>query len=168
MTTQRRGNRATRSQRSPRFSTSCAPRVDYRADFERLSPPPRALDAPPDLASTSSTRPLPRRPSPPPPPTPATSADPLSQKPSLPTSPRSAGSTSRSTRQGGCVPPARSPGRRADRRLCGATQTAGYHVGEEPDERSVETCRKHGVPINSLCRQLEVRRLPSLRRGGCR
>lgn len=23
--------------------------------------------------------------------------------------------------------------------------------------RSVETCRKHGVPINSLCRQLEVR-----------
>lgn len=47
-------------------------------------------------------------------------------------------------------------------------RTAGYHVGEEPDERSVETCRKHGVPINSLCRQLEVRRLPSLRRGGCR
>ncbi|GAA5898537.1 hypothetical protein JCM8208_004691 [Rhodotorula glutinis] len=33
--------------------------------------------------------------------------------------------------------------------------TAGYHVGEEPDERSVETCKKHGVPINSLCRQLE-------------
>ncbi|GAA6047990.1 hypothetical protein JCM3770_006459 [Rhodotorula araucariae] len=33
--------------------------------------------------------------------------------------------------------------------------TAGYHIGEEPDERSVETCQKHGVPINSVCRQLE-------------
>ncbi|KDE03446.1 hypothetical protein MVLG_06058 [Microbotryum lychnidis-dioicae p1A1 Lamole] len=33
--------------------------------------------------------------------------------------------------------------------------TAGYHVGEEPDERSVATCKKHGVPINSLCRQLQ-------------
>lgn len=47
-----------------------------------------------------------------------------------------------------------------------ARRTAGYHIGEEPDERSVETCRKHGVPINSLCRQLEGRRrrssLPSL------
>ncbi|CEQ39354.1 SPOSA6832_00880, partial [Sporobolomyces salmonicolor] len=54
--------------------------------------------------------------------------------------------------------------------------TAGYHVGEEPDERyapppcirlvaeadhvtsgrrSVEVCRKHGVPINSHARQLQ-------------
>ncbi|BGP53233.1 hypothetical protein JCM8202_002560 [Rhodotorula sphaerocarpa] len=32
--------------------------------------------------------------------------------------------------------------------------TAGYHVGEEPDERSVAVCQKHGVPINSTCRQL--------------
>ncbi|GAA5826225.1 hypothetical protein JCM11251_007215 [Rhodosporidiobolus azoricus] len=33
--------------------------------------------------------------------------------------------------------------------------TAGYHVGEEPDERSVAVCRKHNVPINSTCRQLQ-------------
>lgn len=33
--------------------------------------------------------------------------------------------------------------------------TAGYHVGSEPDERTIETCRKHGVPINSRCRQLK-------------
>ncbi|GAA5978994.1 hypothetical protein JCM10908_002764 [Rhodotorula pacifica] len=32
--------------------------------------------------------------------------------------------------------------------------TAGYHVGEEPDERSTAVCKKHGVPINSTCRQL--------------
>lgn len=38
-----------------------------------------------------------------------------------------------------------------------ARSTAGYHVGEEPDERSVEVCRKHNVPINSTCRQLAVR-----------
>ncbi|SCV72334.1 BQ2448_3871 [Microbotryum intermedium] len=35
--------------------------------------------------------------------------------------------------------------------------TAGYHVGEEPDERTVATCKKHGVPISSLCRQLQAR-----------
>ncbi|GAA6061103.1 hypothetical protein JCM10212_006134 [Sporobolomyces blumeae] len=33
--------------------------------------------------------------------------------------------------------------------------TAGYHVGEEPDERTVAVCRKHGVPINSTARQLQ-------------
>ncbi|KAK4703043.1 low molecular weight phosphotyrosine protein phosphatase, partial [Phenoliferia sp. Uapishka_3] len=33
--------------------------------------------------------------------------------------------------------------------------TGGYHVGSDPDERSVATCRKHNVPINSTCRQLE-------------
>ncbi|KAL7344333.1 phosphotyrosine protein phosphatase I superfamily [Rhodotorula toruloides] len=33
--------------------------------------------------------------------------------------------------------------------------TAGFHVGEEPDERSVEVCRRHGVPVNSVCRQFE-------------
>ncbi|TFK36855.1 phosphotyrosine protein phosphatase I superfamily [Crucibulum laeve] len=32
--------------------------------------------------------------------------------------------------------------------------TAGYHVGEEPDERTVSVCKKHGVPINSLARQV--------------
>ncbi|KAJ2921144.1 hypothetical protein H1R20_g15950, partial [Candolleomyces eurysporus] len=32
--------------------------------------------------------------------------------------------------------------------------TAGYHVGEEPDERTVATCKKHGVPINSYARQV--------------
>ncbi|GAA6029959.1 hypothetical protein JCM8097_009189 [Rhodosporidiobolus ruineniae] len=33
--------------------------------------------------------------------------------------------------------------------------TGGYHVGEAPDERSVAVCKKHGVPINSRCRQLQ-------------
>ncbi|KJA25883.1 hypothetical protein HYPSUDRAFT_182291 [Hypholoma sublateritium FD-334 SS-4] len=32
--------------------------------------------------------------------------------------------------------------------------TAGYHVGEEPDERTVSTCRKHNVPIDSHARQI--------------
>ncbi|KAF5323623.1 hypothetical protein D9611_005767 [Ephemerocybe angulata] len=32
--------------------------------------------------------------------------------------------------------------------------TAGYHVGEEPDERTVATCKKHGVPIGSHARQV--------------
>ncbi|KAF8203833.1 low molecular weight phosphotyrosine protein phosphatase [Pholiota molesta] len=34
--------------------------------------------------------------------------------------------------------------------------TAGYHVGEEPDERTVATCRKHNVPIDSLARQIST------------
>jgi len=34
--------------------------------------------------------------------------------------------------------------------------TAGYHVGEEPDERTVEVCKKHGVPIDSLARQVKT------------
>lgn len=33
--------------------------------------------------------------------------------------------------------------------------TAGYHIGEEPDERTVATCKKHGVPIDSQARQLD-------------
>jgi protein-tyrosine-phosphatase len=33
--------------------------------------------------------------------------------------------------------------------------TASYHIGEEPDERTVATCKKHGVPINSQARQIE-------------
>ncbi|KAI0695122.1 phosphotyrosine protein phosphatase [Cytidiella melzeri] len=32
--------------------------------------------------------------------------------------------------------------------------TAGYHVGEEPDERTVSTCRKHNIPINHEARQV--------------
>lgn len=28
--------------------------------------------------------------------------------------------------------------------------TANYHVGEEPDARSIEVCRKHGVDISGL------------------
>merc|ERR1711939_4723 len=32
--------------------------------------------------------------------------------------------------------------------------TAGYHIGEEPDERSQAVCRKNGVPIDSCARQL--------------
>ncbi|PVF92005.1 putative LTP1-protein-tyrosine-phosphatase [Serendipita vermifera] len=33
--------------------------------------------------------------------------------------------------------------------------TAGYHVGEEPDERTVSTCKKHKVPIDHLAQQVE-------------
>jgi len=32
--------------------------------------------------------------------------------------------------------------------------TASYHVGEEPDERSVAICRKHSVPIKHEARQI--------------
>ncbi|TFY71492.1 hypothetical protein EVG20_g1525 [Dentipellis fragilis] len=32
--------------------------------------------------------------------------------------------------------------------------TAGYHVGEEPDERAVATCRKFGVPISHAARKV--------------
>jgi len=32
--------------------------------------------------------------------------------------------------------------------------TAAYHVGDDPDERSAETCAKHGVPIKHKGRQL--------------
>ncbi|GAA6008599.1 hypothetical protein JCM11491_003362 [Sporobolomyces phaffii] len=33
--------------------------------------------------------------------------------------------------------------------------TAGYHIGEEPDERTVQVCRKNGVPINHEAQQLK-------------
>ncbi|GAA5832844.1 hypothetical protein JCM3766R1_007065 [Sporobolomyces carnicolor] len=33
--------------------------------------------------------------------------------------------------------------------------TAGYHIGEEPDERTVEVCRKHGVEIKHEAQQLQ-------------
>lgn len=32
--------------------------------------------------------------------------------------------------------------------------TAGYHVGDEPDERTVATCKKHGVPIDHEAQQV--------------
>lgn len=34
--------------------------------------------------------------------------------------------------------------------------TAGYHVGEEPDDRTVAVCKKHGVPINHEARQVSA------------
>jgi len=34
--------------------------------------------------------------------------------------------------------------------------TAGYHVGEEPDERSTAICRKHNVPIEHEARQVHA------------
>jgi len=35
--------------------------------------------------------------------------------------------------------------------------TAGYHVGEEPDERTVQTCKKHNVPISRTARQVTIK-----------
>ncbi|RDB28862.1 Low molecular weight phosphotyrosine protein phosphatase [Hypsizygus marmoreus] len=32
--------------------------------------------------------------------------------------------------------------------------TAGYHQGSDPDERTVAVCKKHGVPISSVARQV--------------
>lgn len=32
--------------------------------------------------------------------------------------------------------------------------TAGFHIGENPDPRSVSTCRKHGVPVNHTAQQI--------------
>ncbi|KAL1928793.1 hypothetical protein VTP01DRAFT_2579 [Rhizomucor pusillus] len=32
--------------------------------------------------------------------------------------------------------------------------TAGYHVGETPDHRSAQTCRKHGVPVSHHARKV--------------
>jgi len=34
--------------------------------------------------------------------------------------------------------------------------TAGYHVGEDPDSRTVEVCKKNNVPISHQARQLSV------------
>ncbi|GJJ09540.1 hypothetical protein Clacol_003763 [Clathrus columnatus] len=33
--------------------------------------------------------------------------------------------------------------------------TAGYHVGEEPDERTVATCENHDIPISHKARQVK-------------
>ncbi|KAG7562441.1 hypothetical protein FFLO_02115 [Filobasidium floriforme] len=32
--------------------------------------------------------------------------------------------------------------------------TGAYHVGDDPDERTVQTCQKHKIPINSVARAL--------------
>ncbi|KAJ7900193.1 phosphotyrosine protein phosphatase I superfamily [Mycena olivaceomarginata] len=32
--------------------------------------------------------------------------------------------------------------------------TAGYHVGEDPDDRTVATCKKHKIPISHKSRKL--------------
>lgn len=32
--------------------------------------------------------------------------------------------------------------------------TSGWHMGENPDSRSVRTCRKHGVPVNHHSQQI--------------
>ncbi|KAG0140204.1 hypothetical protein CROQUDRAFT_69553 [Cronartium quercuum f. sp. fusiforme G11] len=34
--------------------------------------------------------------------------------------------------------------------------TAGYHVGERPDERTVAVCQKHNVPVSSRAQQLKT------------
>ncbi|KAF8973543.1 low molecular weight phosphotyrosine protein phosphatase [Flammula alnicola] len=34
--------------------------------------------------------------------------------------------------------------------------TAGYHVGDEPDERTVAVCRKYNVHIDSFARQVST------------
>jgi len=32
--------------------------------------------------------------------------------------------------------------------------TAGYHVDEEPDDRTISTCKKFGIPISHIARQV--------------
>ncbi|EKM83561.1 hypothetical protein AGABI1DRAFT_88519 [Agaricus bisporus var. burnettii JB137-S8] len=34
--------------------------------------------------------------------------------------------------------------------------TAGYHVGEDPDSRTIAVCKKHNVPITSTARQVRT------------
>eukprot|EP00033_Pygsuia_biforma_P001164 GCRY01001325.1.p1 GENE.GCRY01001325.1~~GCRY01001325.1.p1 ORF type:complete len:159 (-),score=28.40 GCRY01001325.1:59-535(-) len=34
--------------------------------------------------------------------------------------------------------------------------TSAFHIGEKPDSRSAEECRKHGVPINHSARQVKI------------
>ena len=33
--------------------------------------------------------------------------------------------------------------------------TGDYHIGSQPDNRSIHVAQKHGVPINHACRQLK-------------
>ncbi|KAI8325711.1 LMWPc-domain-containing protein [Martensiomyces pterosporus] len=42
----------------------------------------------------------------------------------------------------------------SDRFLIDSAGTAGYHVGERPDARSVATCKANGVPVNHHARQV--------------
>jgi len=37
--------------------------------------------------------------------------------------------------------------------LADSAGTAAYHVGENPDHRSIEVARKHGIPINHKARK---------------
>ncbi|KAJ1975504.1 Low molecular weight phosphotyrosine protein phosphatase, partial [Dimargaris xerosporica] len=41
----------------------------------------------------------------------------------------------------------------ADKFTIDSAGTAGYHVGDTPDERSVKTCIVHGINVNHLARQ---------------
>lgn len=41
-----------------------------------------------------------------------------------------------------------------DKFIIDSCGTAGYHVGEPPDYRSIDTCKKHQVPVNHVCRRL--------------
>ncbi|KAG8933150.1 hypothetical protein FRC02_012374 [Tulasnella sp. 418] len=34
--------------------------------------------------------------------------------------------------------------------------TGAYHIGEDPDDRTVDTCKKHGVPIDHLARAVTL------------
>jgi len=34
--------------------------------------------------------------------------------------------------------------------------TAGYHIGEDPDDRTIATCKKHNVPIKHGARQIQT------------
>ncbi|KAJ1980513.1 Low molecular weight phosphotyrosine protein phosphatase [Dimargaris xerosporica] len=42
----------------------------------------------------------------------------------------------------------------ADKFTIDSAGTAGYHVGDTPDERSVKTCVAHGINVNHLARQV--------------
>ena len=58
------------------------------------------------------------------------------------------------TRPAGAVPSNAVLGSGAPRASCG---TAGYHIGDDPDPRTVAVCQKHRVPINHHARQLSAR-----------
>ncbi|KAF5375168.1 hypothetical protein D9758_000424 [Tetrapyrgos nigripes] len=34
--------------------------------------------------------------------------------------------------------------------------TGGYHIGEEPDDRTIATCKKHNIPIEHSARQINT------------
>ncbi|KNZ75653.1 Low molecular weight phosphotyrosine protein phosphatase, partial [Termitomyces sp. J132] len=34
--------------------------------------------------------------------------------------------------------------------------TSAYHLGEDPDDRTVQVCKKHSVPISCVGRQIET------------